>query len=101
MESDYDYNSGARNCVTSNCMMRGQRFVDGRVSSHKVIGSGSTPLIPKVVDPKRCQAICQLVDGCEYFTVDIDDQGCFLVSSASALEYSSDKISGPKSCEIK
>ena len=101
MESDYDFNSGARNCVTSNCMMRGQRFVDGWVSSHKVIGSGSTPLIPNVTDPRQCQAICQLVDGCEYFTVDTDDFGCYLVSGADALEHSSDKISGPKSCEIK
>merc|ERR1712062_58719 len=98
MESDYDYNSGAKNCMTSNCIMRGQRFVDGWVTSHKVIGSGSTAMIPKVTDPRRCQSICQLVDTCEYFTVDVDDMGCYLTSSAYALEYSSDKISGPKSC---
>jgi len=81
--------------------MHGKKFVDGWTSSHRVIEGGRAPLIPKVTDALSCQSICQLVDVCEYFTVDIDDKGCFLVKSGAALEYSSDKISGPKSCEIK
>ena len=28
-------------------------------------------------------------------------KGCYLVDSPEALEYSDDKISGPKSCDIK
>ena len=81
-------------------MMRGKHF-----TSYDIIGRDALELIefenPNLLTPAVCQAICQLVNRCEYFTVDTDDHGCYLVDSAAALEYSDDKISGPKSCEIK
>jgi len=101
LETDYDFNSGAKNCITANCIMRGKNFADGWVSSYNVIGNDVTELIPGITNPEVCQSLCQLVDSCSHWTLDQDDQGCYLVDSPEALEYSDDKISGPKSCDIK
>ena len=40
---------------------------------------------------------------CSFFDITDDNwyKGCYLVDSPEALEYSDDKISGPKSCDIK
>jgi len=81
--------------------MRGKNFADGWVSSYNVIGNDVTELIPGITNPEVCQSLCQLVDSCSHWTLDQDDQGCYLVDSPEALEYSDDKISGPKSCDIK
>lgn len=101
LATDYDYNSGAKNCITANCIRRGKNYEDGYFTSYNVIGNGATELIPGVTNPEVCQSLCQLVDACTHWTLDQDDQGCFLVDSPEALEFSDDKISGPKSCDIK
>ena len=48
---------------------------------------------------------CQKIFEISFFCVEITDnnfyKGCYLVDSPEALEYSDDKISGPKSCDIK
>ena len=63
------------------------------------LGNKYLELIPSVTDPKVCQGICELVEDCSHWTLDTDDRGCYLVDSPEALEYSDDKISGPKSCD--
>jgi len=81
--------------------MRGKNFADGWIKSYNVIGNDVTELIPGITNPEVCQSLCQLVDACTHWTLDQDDQGCYLVDSPEALEFSDDKISGPKSCDIK
>ena len=81
--------------------MRGQNFKDPYFSSYNIIGNRITELIPGFIDPAACESLCQLVDSCTHWTLDIDDEGCYLVDSPEALEYSDDKISGPRSCDIK
>ena len=68
-------------------------------NSRLILGNKYLELIPSVTDPKVCQGICELVEDCTHWTLDTDDRGCYLVDSPEALEYSDDKISGPKSCE--
>ena len=81
--------------------MRGQNFKDPYFSSYNIIGKRITELIPGITDPTACESLCQLVDSCTHWTLDTDDEGCYLVDSPEALEYSDDKISGPRSCDIK
>ena len=81
--------------------MRGQNFKDPYFSSYNIIGKRITELIPGITDPAACESLCQLVDSCTHWTLDKVDEGCYLVDSPEALEYSDDKISGPRSCDIK
>ena len=89
--------------------MHGENFGDPSwiYESFNIIGKrieealSDTELIPNITDPTVCESLCQLVDNCTHWTLDIDDEGCYLVDSPEALEYSDDKISGPKFCEIK
>lgn len=96
--TDYDYISGAKGCVTKNCMLQHKNFEDSYWSSYSLIGNNYLELIPGVSNPGKCQAICELTSACSHWTVDLDDQGCYLVDSPEALEYDDDKISGPKLC---
>ena len=58
-------------------------------------------MLDGVIDPAACHKICSLIDKCTHWTVDLDDQGCYVVDHPGSLEYSSDKISGPKECKLK
>ena len=68
---------------------------------YNIIGKRITEPIPGITEPAVCESLCQLVDSCTHWTLDKVDEGCYLVDSPEALEYSDDKISGPRSCDIK
>merc|ERR1711953_36478 len=94
LATDYDFISGAKGCITKNCMLRNKNFEDGYWSSYSIIGNDYLEMLENVSQPQACQAACQLTAECTHWTLDKDDNGCYLVDSPKALEYSNDKVSG-------
>jgi len=101
LETDYDYSSGTPGCFTDSCLQKGKKVARSYFRSNNLIGGDALEMIEGIVSPNDCQALCQLVDSCTHWTLDVDDDGCYLVSSPIALEHSEDKISGPRDCNLK
>ena len=55
-------------------MLKGKNFADGYFGSHSIIGSRALSMINGADDPSLCHAICNLVDQCTHWTVDLDDE---------------------------
>jgi len=85
--------NGQTNPLIAPCYLTGNKYVTGR-NSDDMAGQGRT----SEESPEACQARCNGVAGCEFFTFWVDG-GCHLQSSAAReKEAAASVISGPKEC---
>lgn len=54
--------------------------------------------IPKITSPENCQALCQLIPDCKYFSYSMKSQKCYFKQLGYNLQPKSSYISGPKNC---
>ena len=54
--------------------------------------------ISKIVSPENCEALCQLMPDCKYFSYSLKTQKCYIKHLGYNLQPKRNYISGPKNC---